>query len=535
VGPVPNCEQTYARRVKPVADRLGSGVLLVVLSPLLGAVAAAVRMSLGSPIIYRQTRVGLGGERFSMLKFRTMTPDRRLADLPFVGADRRTSWEATNDARHTPLGSVLRRASLDELPQLWNVARGEMSLIGPRPEVPAAVATYADKAAERHSVRPGVTGLWQVTARGDMPMEQAVDIDLEYVRRISARLDAWILLRTIPELVRAAREPRPSPHDPRLAERRGIVDGFVNRPHESYGRAGWALRLGMRNAQWARAQGVSRLVEEHDVRPVRNAVAAARRAQWRRAHGVTPGQATAALVGGVPRSGTNMFVRGLAALPEVEAYNEGDRAAFHRYRMRPAPVLRELVARSRHRLVVIKPLLDSDRLPALLDGLGTPVPPRCVWVYRDVDGRVRSALAKFGPNALEAMRAIASGDGAELWQAQGLSAQSLELIRSVDWANASAQDGAALLWYVKNRMFFEHGLDRREDVLPVSYGRLVEDPEGTMRHVCRFLGVDWRRAASAHIDRRSTGATLQVELDPMIRELCEGMLAELDTAAEVLA
>jgi hypothetical protein len=355
------------------------------------------------------------------------------------------------------------------------------------------------------------------------------------VRRLSARLDGWILLRTIPELVRAAREPRPSPQDPRLAERRGIVGGFLNRPRETYGRAEWTLRLGVRNAQWARSQGVRRLVEEHEVRPVRTVTAAARGARWRRVHGVVPGQATAVFVGGVHRSGTNMFVRGLAALPEVEAFNEGDRAAFQRYRLRPDPVVRELVARSRQRFVVIKPLLESDRLSALLDSLGTPVPPRGVWVYRDVDGRVRSAVAKFGSNALEAMSAVASGDGGDLWQSRGLSTHSVDLIRSIHWTRASPEDGAALLWCVRNRMFFEQGLDRRDDVLPVSYCRLVDDPEGSMRRVCGDLDAEWRPAASIHIDRRAADVVRPVHLDPAIRQICDHMLVDLDAAAGVFA
>jgi hypothetical protein len=217
-------------------------------------------------------------------------------------------------------------------------------------------------------------------------------------------------------------------------------------------------------------------------------------------------------------------------LPEVETYNEGNRVAFDRYRLRPLPVIRGLVTCSRHRLVLFKPLLDSHALPDLLDHLETPMSPRAIWAYRDVDGRVRSALSKFGANALEAMRAIAERRADGSWQAQGLSPQSLELIRSIDWDDASVADGAALLWYVKNRMFFEVGLDRRHDVLPVSYGALVRDPGCTMRAVCGFLDVPWRPSASAHIDRRSA-VKPAVLLDPRIRSLCDGMMEQLDAVA----
>jgi hypothetical protein len=226
-----------------------------------------------------------------------------------------------------------------------------------------------------------------------------------------------------------------------------------------------------------------------------------------------------------------MIVRGLANLPEFETYNEGNRVAFDRYRLRPQPVIRDLVMRSRQRFVLFKPLLDSHAVPDLLDRLDTPMSPRAIWAYRDVDGRVRSALSKFGANALEAMRATAEGRADGSWQAQGLSPESVELIRSIDWDDASAADGAALLWYVKNLMFFEAGLDRRDDVLPVSYGALVRDPSRTMRAVCGFLDVPWRPSTSAHIDRRSAFTGLAVTLDPRIRTLCDGMMEQLDAAA----
>ena len=199
-----NHERLYARRVKPAADRVGGALLLAAFSPVMGAVAVAVRTSLGSPVIYRQIRVGRGGVQFTMLKFRTMTPDRRVASVPFDGPERRVSWEATGDARHTPLGALLRRASLDELPQLWNVVRGDMSLVGPRPEVPAAVATYADKAAERHLVRPGITGWSHVHMRRNVDTSAAGErlrYDLQYLQSWSPYLDVAICFQTLCEFL----------------------------------------------------------------------------------------------------------------------------------------------------------------------------------------------------------------------------------------------------------------------------------------------------------------------------------------------
>jgi hypothetical protein len=311
-----------------------------------------------------------------------------------------------------------------------------------------------------------------------------------------------------------------------------VLRGFVNRAPESYSDIEWVLRKGVRNIQWARTEGVSRLIEEHELHPIRRTVTAARKARWRRSNPIRAGEAVAVFLTGVPRSGTNMMARGLAALPEFEVRNEGDRAAFRRYRLRPNSVIHDLVGRSGHRFVLFKPLLDSHRIVDLLDGLGTTAPPKALWAYRDVDGRVRSALSKFGPAALNALRRIAADDDSSSWQAQGLSEESRELVRSIDWERAQPADGAALLWYVKNRMFFELGLDQRGDALPVSYNALVREPSVVMRAVCAFLGVGWEPKASAHIDRRAERRRDAVLLDPRIRAWCDNLAAQLDAATE---
>ena len=189
----------YERVVKPVLDRALALVLLVVLSPLIALVALAVRFTLGAPVLYAQERVGQGGKPFTMWKFRTMRPDRRRAQRPFEGADRRRTHKSVDDPRHTPLGRILRAYSLDELPQLWNVLRGELSLVGPRPELVEVVSRYEEWQHRRHDVRPGITGLWQVTERGDeRPMHECVAIDLRYVARVAFRTDVWILAMTLP-------------------------------------------------------------------------------------------------------------------------------------------------------------------------------------------------------------------------------------------------------------------------------------------------------------------------------------------------
>jgi hypothetical protein len=287
-----------------------------------------------------------------------------------------------------------------------------------------------------------------------------------------------------------------------------------------------------RNVRWARTQGIRSLIEEHELHPVGRAITATRKARWRRDHGVAPGDAIPVFLFGLPRSGTNMMVRGLDVSPQFEVYNDGDGAAFHRHRLCGDETVRRLVSESRHRFVLFKPILDGHRIVELLDDLGTARPPKALWAYRDVDGRARSALKKFGPAAFIALRDIAAGTGEQRWQAQGLSEESLDLIRGVDWQRASAADGAALLWYVHNRRFFELGLDTRRDVLPVSYDAMVRAPERSMRTVCRFLGIPWDPGLAARIDDRSLSRRERLALDPRIRSLCEDLAGQLDAATE---
>ena len=190
----------YDRYVKPVIDRLSALVLVVLLSPVMLVVAVTVWVALGSPLTIRQPRVGRGGRVFPMLKFRTMRPDRRQGQRPVPpDKDKRVTHKSANDPRHTAVGRVLRRSSLDELPQLLNVLAGHMSLVGPRPELAHVVeSVYQPWQLQRHLVKPGITGLWQVTRRteGNADMHLHTVDDLEYIKKQSLWLDLWILLRT---------------------------------------------------------------------------------------------------------------------------------------------------------------------------------------------------------------------------------------------------------------------------------------------------------------------------------------------------
>jgi lipopolysaccharide/colanic/teichoic acid biosynthesis glycosyltransferase len=156
---------------------------------------------MGFPAIFKQRRVGRFGEEFTVYKLRTMRHDRRVIEANFTGPDRRVNHKSAEDPRHTPFGRFLRKWSIDELPQLWNVALGQMSLIGPRPELPHLVARYEQWQHMRHDTRPGMTGLWQVSARGDIPMHEATDLDIDYVRNLSFTLDLKILILTLPAML----------------------------------------------------------------------------------------------------------------------------------------------------------------------------------------------------------------------------------------------------------------------------------------------------------------------------------------------
>lgn len=196
---------TYAF-VKRGTDIVGSAVLLVLLSPLMLGVAITTWLDSGLPIIYRSRRVGLHGEPIVVLKVRTMRDGSHhsLAELLTDNDERQLEYLVTRklreDPRRTRIGTLLRKASLDELPQLWNVLRGDMSLVGPRPYFSHELMARAE-AAELLSVRPGITGLWQVSGRSDRTFEERVELEVEYVRRRGLLLDSQILLRTIGAVV----------------------------------------------------------------------------------------------------------------------------------------------------------------------------------------------------------------------------------------------------------------------------------------------------------------------------------------------
>ena len=171
-----------------------AGTALVASAPVLAAAAAAIKLEDGGPVLYRQQRVGRGGVDFGLLKLRTMV----------VGAEAKGAGFAVDrgDPRITRVGAILRKLSLDELPQLWNVIRGEMSIIGPRPTLRYQVEKYDDRQRRRLDVRPGLTGWAQIHGRATLPWSERIELDVWYVDHHSPRTDAMILLRTPGALLR---------------------------------------------------------------------------------------------------------------------------------------------------------------------------------------------------------------------------------------------------------------------------------------------------------------------------------------------
>jgi lipopolysaccharide/colanic/teichoic acid biosynthesis glycosyltransferase len=175
-------------KLKRAFDMLVSSALVVLLAPLFAIIALLIRCTSGSPVVFRQQRPGRHGEIFTMYKFRTMRP-------PSGGEN---PW-TTDDLRTTRVGRVLQRTSLDELPQLANVISGRMSLVGPRPLLTAYLDKYSSNHARRHDVRPGITGLAQVSGRKSVAYSEKLDLDVRYIDEWSFRLDLRILLKTLIE------------------------------------------------------------------------------------------------------------------------------------------------------------------------------------------------------------------------------------------------------------------------------------------------------------------------------------------------
>ena len=187
-------------------------VLLVVLAPLMAVIILAIKLDSAGPVLFRQRRLGRSLTPFTVYKFRTMKEGishdvHRVFVQSLIAGDEpppvegKPRFKLSSDDRVTGVGRILRRSSLDELPQLWNVLRSEMSLVGPRPPIPYEVERYPPHWFARFAVKPGVTGLWQVSGRSELTLEEMIKLDVDYVHDRSLRLNVWILVRTVPAVM----------------------------------------------------------------------------------------------------------------------------------------------------------------------------------------------------------------------------------------------------------------------------------------------------------------------------------------------
>ena len=194
------------RLIKGALDRLLASLALIVLLPAFAVIALAIRASDRGHVFFHQTRVGQDGQTFRLWKFRTMVVDaeQRRTELATLNEAAGVLFKMRRDPRVTKVGRLLRRWSLDELPQLINVVIGDMSLVGPRPALPQETARYGDHMERRLKVKPGITGLWQVSGRSDLPWEEAIRLDVRYVENWSVILDLQILWKTCAAVVRGS-------------------------------------------------------------------------------------------------------------------------------------------------------------------------------------------------------------------------------------------------------------------------------------------------------------------------------------------
>ncbi len=201
-GPVPGRSRLYDA-VKRLIDIGGATVGLLLLMPLYPFLVLLIKLDSPGPLYFRQRRVGEDGRFFDCYKFRSMVVDAeaRKGELAHMNEASGAAFKIRRDPRITGVGRFIRSSSLDEFPQLFNVLKGDMSIVGPRPQIPSEVAEYTPRQARRLQVKPGLTCLWQVSGRSQLDFEEWMNLDLEYVRRRSLGFDLWILSRTIPAVI----------------------------------------------------------------------------------------------------------------------------------------------------------------------------------------------------------------------------------------------------------------------------------------------------------------------------------------------
>ena len=201
--PTTPCREVSYATAKRLFDLAFAAVLLVLSSPVMLLAALLVKLTSPGPVLFRQVRVGRGGSHFWCYKFRSMCVDAEAKRDALMHLNEASGpvFKIKRDPRITPVGGILRKLSIDELPQLWNILRGDMSVVGPRPPLPSEVAQYGPRELGRLAVHPGLTCLWQINGRSNIPFERWVELDLIYIDTMSLRNDIKIVCRTVPTVL----------------------------------------------------------------------------------------------------------------------------------------------------------------------------------------------------------------------------------------------------------------------------------------------------------------------------------------------
>jgi hypothetical protein len=239
-----------------------------------------------------------------------------------------------------------------------------------------------------------------------------------------------------------------------------------------------------------------------------------------------PGHARPVFILGAQRSGTTILIESLNRSLETEVHGEASPHAMRDWRIRDAPVIEDLISNSPHRIVIFKPLTDSHRAG---DFLSLAESARAIWMYRNAADRANSAVAQFGSTNLDHLSGFVRGDLLDTWQAQGLSDESMALLRRFNYDDMSPHSAAALFWYIRNILYFEQQLDSDTRVLPLAYEDLVTNPAGTMRGVSEFIGCTFEPVLYDSIHGKSLGRA-ESNLAPEVDALCATMYERLRRA-----
>jgi sulfotransferase family protein len=248
---------------------------------------------------------------------------------------------------------------------------------------------------------------------------------------------------------------------------------------------------------------------------------AARKAVWRIGHSYAP-NTKAVYILGAQRSGTTLLLDCFDRSMEIDVLGESSRAMVN-FKIVGDDVLDELITSSRHKAIVFKPLTDSHRAREFLRLSPNSV---AIWAYRRVEDRANSAVAKFGDHNLQILRDFASGKNLDIWQAQGLTDESLKLINSFNLSDMSPHDAAAVFWYIRNSLYFSNKLDELDNVLPLAYEDLVAEPQKTMQGICRFIECQYSKKMISDVHTTSVGRE-RSNLSENTRSLCVPMYNEL--------